>query len=64
MQSTQTRRQLPERQPQTEQWKHSETLFLLTCYDIWSATPARGCQCTEAVTLPDQRPSQLSLQFI
>jgi hypothetical protein len=64
MQSTPARQQRPERHPQAEQWSHSETLFLLTCYDVWSATPARGCECTEAVALPDQRPSQLSLQFI
>jgi len=64
MQSTPARWQRPARQPPTEQWKHSETLFLLTCYDIWSATPPRGCRCGEASALPDRRPSQLSLQFI
>jgi hypothetical protein len=26
-------------------WPESETLFLINCYDVWSATPPRGCQC-------------------
>lgn len=25
------------------EWRDSETLFLLTCYDVWSATPPRRC---------------------
>lgn len=31
--------------PAPETWQDSETLFLLKCYDIWSATPPRGCDC-------------------
>jgi hypothetical protein len=25
------------------EWRESRTLFLLTCYDVWSATPPRHC---------------------
>jgi len=64
MQSTPARWQQPARQSRPEQWRHSETLFLLTCYDIWSATPSRGCECNDAGALPDRRPSQPSLQFV
>jgi hypothetical protein len=28
-----------------DRWRDSETLYLLRCYDIWSATPPRGCEC-------------------
>jgi len=40
-------RQAPEHgQPNTAcDWPASKTLFLLNCYDVWSATPPRGCQC-------------------
>ncbi len=27
----------------TQEWHDSQTLFLLTCYDVWSATPSRHC---------------------
>lgn len=27
----------------SQEWHDSQTLFLLTCYDIWSATPPRRC---------------------
>ena len=30
-----------------QDWRHSQTLFLLKCYDIWSATPPRGCDCRD-----------------
>lgn len=25
-------------------WADSPELYLLTCYDVWSATPSRGCE--------------------
>lgn len=25
-------------------WADSSVLYLLTCYDVWSATPPRGCE--------------------
>jgi len=25
-------------------WADSAELYLLTCYDVWSATPSRGCE--------------------
>ncbi|MDP6390588.1 MAG: hypothetical protein QF654_11895 [Alphaproteobacteria bacterium] len=25
------------------EWAGSETLFLMNCYDVWSATPSRDC---------------------
>lgn len=28
---------------QPSDWQDSQTLFLLTCYDVWSATPPRCC---------------------
>ena len=34
----------------TKDWAESKTLFLLTCYDIWSATPHRHC-----APMPDDR---------
>lgn len=44
--------QSPERQSQNHRrpnapcdWPDSKTLFLLNCYNIWSATPPRGCLC-------------------
>lgn len=27
----------------SQEWHDSQTLFLLTCYDVWSATPSRHC---------------------
>jgi hypothetical protein len=27
-----------------ECWAGSPVLYLLTCYDVWSATPRRGCE--------------------
>jgi len=27
----------------SQDWHDSQTLFLLTCYDVWSATPPRHC---------------------
>jgi len=27
-----------------ESWADSSVLYLLTCYDVWSATPSRGCE--------------------
>jgi len=27
----------------SQEWHNSQTLFLLTCYDVWSATPPRHC---------------------
>jgi len=30
---------------QAASWRNSDTLFLLNCYDVWSATPPRGCDC-------------------
>ncbi len=27
----------------SQEWRDSQVLFLLTCYDIWSATPCRHC---------------------
>ena len=27
----------------SQEWHDSQTLFLLTCYDVWSATPPRHC---------------------
>ena len=41
-------------QHQPDAWKHSETLFLLTCYDVWSATPPRGCACGDTAPVPTQ----------
>ena len=35
--------------PQTETWRNSDTLFLLKCYDVWSATPPRGCDCGDSL---------------
>lgn len=31
--------------PRAETWQDSDTLYLLRCYDVWSATPPRGCDC-------------------
>ena len=28
----------------TDNWADSSVLYLLTCYDVWSATPPRGCE--------------------
>jgi hypothetical protein len=28
----------------TDTWADSSVLYLLTCYDVWSATPSRGCE--------------------
>ena len=28
----------------TDNWADSSVLYLLTCYDVWSATPSRGCE--------------------
>lgn len=36
-------RRRPRRQAAT--WRNSDTLFLLTCYDVWRGTPPRGRQC-------------------
>ena len=44
------RRQLP---PKSKIWRDSDILYLLKCYDVWSATPPRGCECGSP--LPDQR---------
>lgn len=35
-------------------WAESPVLYLLTCYDVWSATPPRGCDPAPAV---DMRPA-------
>jgi hypothetical protein len=42
------------RQRRPDAWQHSETLFLLTCYDVWSATPPRGCACGDVAPIPAQ----------
>lgn len=34
-------------------WQDSETLFLINCYDVWSATPPRGCQCGDPAPAGD-----------
>jgi len=34
-------------------WQTSETLFLLNCYDVWSATPPRGCACGDPAPAPE-----------
>jgi hypothetical protein len=34
-------------------WSESETLFLINCYDVWSATPPRGCQCGDPTPAAD-----------
>lgn len=34
-------------------WTDSDTLFLLNCYDIWSATPPRGCLCGDPAPAPE-----------
>jgi hypothetical protein len=31
--------------PQANTWRNSDELFLFKCYDVWSATPPRGCEC-------------------
>jgi hypothetical protein len=31
--------------PEAETWRESDVLYLLKCYDVWSATPPRGCEC-------------------
>lgn len=46
-----------ERHPQSQasapcDWPESKTLFLLNCYDIWSATPPRGCLCGDPAPAP------------
>jgi len=41
-------RRMPSRRrprPQAKTWRDSDTLFLLECYDVWSATPPRGRDC-------------------
>ncbi len=30
-------------------WPESQTLFLLTCYDVWSATPPRHCAAISGI---------------
>lgn len=38
------RRSIPPSEPKNRQnWQDSQILFLLTCYDVWSATPPRHC---------------------
>lgn len=34
-------------------WPESKTLFLLNCYDVWSATPPRGCLCGDPAPTTD-----------
>jgi hypothetical protein len=37
-----------------QEWHDSQTLFLLTCYDVWSATPPRHCAAIfETMGRPD-----------
>lgn len=40
-------------------WPESKTLFLLNCYDIWSATPPRGRLCGDPVpaAVPEDTPA-------
>jgi hypothetical protein len=33
--------------PQANTWRNSDDLYLLKCYDVWSATPPRGCECSD-----------------
>lgn len=33
----------PSESMERQEWHDSQTLFLLTCYDVWSATPPRHC---------------------
>jgi len=37
----------------TASWPESETLFLINCYDVWSATPPRGRQCGDPAPAAD-----------
>jgi hypothetical protein len=47
-------RQRPPSDARSDAWEHSDTLFFLTCYDVWSATPPRGCLCGDVVLAIDR----------
>ena len=49
MKKTHRSQSRPPPKPRPETWRNSETLFLLNCYDVWSATPPRGKECTSPV---------------
>lgn len=52
MQASQTETPRSVWQDQPDTWQHSDILFLLTCYDVWSATPPRGCACGDVTPVP------------
>ena len=54
MQTSQTRPPRTELQHRSDAWQNSETLFLLKCYDVWSATPPRGCKCGDVALAADR----------
>lgn len=38
-------------------WAGSSVLYLLTCYDVWSATPPRGCEPVAAEPAEEAQPT-------
>ena len=50
-------------QPATDapaSWAESHVLFLLNCYDVWSATPPRGCEPANSIATNPQEDSGIA----
>lgn len=41
-------------------WAESPVLYLLNCYDVWSATPPRGCEPANSNATDSQEDSGIA----